>query len=152
MTDQNSSSQPHENFPHYQRPAESYPATPQTPVPLQYAGQPVQYGQPEYPQQTSAPQQNVYVNAYARAQPRGLSTASMVLGLISLAFGFTFVVPIVGFILGIVGLRREPTGRGMAVTGLILNGLFVVGWAIVVAFFVFAAIAASASVSGSSVN
>lgn len=69
---------------------------------------------------------------YAPAPPRGMSVASMVLGLVSIVFGFTFFLPLIGFILGIVGIRREPAGRGMAITGLILNGLFVIGWTLIV--------------------
>jgi hypothetical protein len=58
----------------------------------------------------------------------------MVLGLVSIVLGFTFLVPLVGFVLGIIGVRREPAGRGMAITGLVLNGLFVIGWALVIIF------------------
>ncbi|KTR37460.1 hypothetical protein NS263_15580 [Curtobacterium oceanosedimentum] len=61
-----------------------------------------------------------------------MSIASMVLGLVSIVLGFTFLVPLVGFVLGIIGVRKEPAGRGMAITGLVLNGLFVVGWALFV--------------------
>jgi hypothetical protein len=43
-------------------------------------------------------------------------------------------VPLVGFVLGIIGVRREPAGRGMAITGLVLNGLFVIAWALVIIF------------------
>jgi hypothetical protein len=46
-----------------------------------------------------------------------------VLGLVSLVLFWTVVCPIVGLILGIVGVRREPAGRGFAITGLVLNGL-----------------------------
>jgi hypothetical protein len=59
----------------------------------------------------------------AAASPRGLSIASMVLGFVSLALFWTLVCPIVGLVLGIVGVRREPAGRGFAITGLVLNGL-----------------------------
>ncbi|WP_423920418.1 DUF4190 domain-containing protein [Frigoribacterium sp. 2-23] len=114
------------------------------------------YGQPNG-QQASwngqyAPQQGYpqhVVVGYQPAPPRGLSIASMVLGLVSVFAGFTFVVPIIGFILGIVGLRKEPAGRGMAVTGLILNGLFVLGWAILVIFVLGIGFLGIASVSTS---
>ena len=83
-----------------------------------------QHQQPQYAQ----PQQY----GYQPAPPRGMSIASMVLGLVSIVLGFTFLVPLVGFVLGIIGVRKEPAGRGMAITGLVLNGLFVVGWALFV--------------------
>ncbi|MFT2706428.1 DUF4190 domain-containing protein [Clavibacter zhangzhiyongii] len=60
---------------------------------------------------------------YAAAPPKGLSITSMVLGLVSLVLFWTVVCPIVGLILGIVGVRKEPAGRGFAITGLVLNGL-----------------------------
>ncbi|WP_374008238.1 DUF4190 domain-containing protein [Leifsonia sp. LS-T14] len=64
--------------------------------------------------------------------PKGLSVASMVLGLISIAFGFTFVLPLIGLILGMIGLRREPAGRGMAITGVVLSGLILLAWVIII--------------------
>ena len=79
-----------------------------------------------------APPQHGHPLVYAPAPPRGMSVASMILGLVSIVFGFTFFLPLIGFILGIVGIRREPAGRGMAITGLILNGLFVIGWTLIV--------------------
>jgi hypothetical protein len=99
---------------------------PPTPRPAQQPNQTQQY--PHLP-----PTQHVVVG-YQPGPPKGMSVTSMVLGLVSIVLGFTFLVPVVGFILGIVGLRREPAGRGMAITGLVLNGLFVVGWALVIVF------------------
>lgn len=66
------------------------------------------------------------------ARPRGLSVASLVLGIVSIFFGFTFVVPLTGLILGLVGVKREPAGRGMAVTGIILSGLMLLGWILLI--------------------
>ncbi|WP_293695101.1 DUF4190 domain-containing protein [uncultured Agrococcus sp.] len=63
-------------------------------------------------------------------QSTGLSLTSMILGIVSLFFGWTFLVPIIGLILGFMGLKREPRGKGLAITGLILNGLCVIGWVI----------------------
>ncbi|MDR6573327.1 hypothetical protein J2X60_001973 [Curtobacterium sp. 320] len=37
-----------------------------------------------------------------------MRVASKVLGLVSIVFGFTFVLPLIDFILGIVGLRWKP--------------------------------------------
>ncbi|MFE8935085.1 DUF4190 domain-containing protein [Micrococcus luteus] len=52
----------------------------------------------------------------------GRSVASMILGIISVVGGFTFLIPpIVGVVLGHLGLKREPHGRGMAIAGLVMN-------------------------------
>lgn len=59
----------------------------------------------------------------------------MILGLVSIAFSFTVLVPNVGFILGIIALRREPARHGMAIAGLLLDELFVIEWALVVLLF-----------------
>jgi hypothetical protein len=86
----------------------------------------------QHPMTQAFPQQVVV--GYQPGPPKGLSVTSMVLGLVSIVLGFTFLVPLVGFVLGIIGVRREPAGRGMAITGLVLNGLFVIGWALVIIF------------------
>lgn len=53
---------------------------------------------------------------------RGLSISAMVLGLISVTFGWTLVVvPMIGIVFGFLALRREPAGRAMAITGLITS-------------------------------
>ena len=70
---------------------------------------------------------------YVEAPPRGLSIASLVIGLVSIVLGYTFVLPIVGLILGVLGLKREPAGRGMAIAGIVIN-------AIILAFVVLSAI------------
>ncbi len=68
----------------------------------------------------------------AAPEPKGMSIASMVLALVSILFGFTFLVPIAALILGIAGLRKEPAGRGMAVAGVIISSLLLVVWALIV--------------------
>ncbi|WP_043672164.1 membrane protein [Clavibacter michiganensis] len=60
---------------------------------------------------------------YAAAPPKGMSLTSMILGLVSLFFFWTLLCPLIGLVFGIVGFRREPAGRGFAITGLVLNGL-----------------------------
>ncbi len=81
---------------------------------------------------------------YAAAPPKGLSVASMVIGLVSVVFFWTFLCPIVGLVLGIVGIRREPAGRGFAVAGLILNGILLLIPVVVLVFL----LAAGAAVFG----
>lgn len=96
------------------------PPTPQQPLLSHGAPQQHGYGQPQSP-------------------PPGMSIASLVLGIISLVCGFTLVVPGVGLVLGILGLRREPAGRGMAIGGIVLNLLALLVWvaiALVVVFVV----------------
>ena len=68
------------------------------------------------------------------AQPafKGMSVSSMALGLASFFLGWTIVVPLVGLTLGFFALRFNPSAKGMAVTGLILNGLMLLGWVLLV--------------------
>ncbi|WP_225792661.1 DUF4190 domain-containing protein [Agrococcus sediminis] len=62
------------------------------------------------------------VSALAPPPSRGLSITAMVLGLISVTFGWTLVVlPIIGLVFGILALRREPAGRPLAITGIITS-------------------------------
>lgn len=88
---------------------------------------------PDYPPTGPGPYGSqpapVYLS-FPEPQPKGNSIASLVLGLSSMFFGWTFVVPIVGLVLGIVGTRKEPAGKGMAIAGIIINGIMLVGWAI----------------------
>jgi len=131
---------------HQQQP-QGYPPQPQG-----YPPQPPIYQQPGYYQQPAAYQQPGYVQAYGVAvypvappQPKGLSVASMVLGLVSLVAGFTFVVPLIGLILGILGVRREPAGRGMAIAGIIISALILLIWVVIIGLIVFAGIVAAGS-------
>lgn len=87
------------------------------------------YQQPHQQQPAPGHQQVYYQQA-----PKGASLTSLVLGLASILLGFTFLVPIVGFIFGFVGLLKEPAGRGMAIAGLVLNGIFLFGWLLLLIF------------------
>jgi hypothetical protein len=86
------------------------------------------------------------------APPRGLSISSTVLGVISLFFGFTLIAPGVGLVLGIMGARREPAGRGFAIAGIVLNVIALAGWvlAVLLVLFVFgvAAVGVGAATAG----
>lgn len=75
------------------------------------------------------------------APPRGLSIASFVLGLVAFFFGFVFVVPTIGLVLGFSGLRREPAGRGFALAGIWINGIVLAGWVLLIVFVVLALVA-----------
>ncbi|NIJ03837.1 DUF4190 domain-containing protein [Frigoribacterium faeni] len=56
-----------------------------------------------------------------------LSVTSLVLGIASVALGFTLVVPVVGLVLGLVARRREPDGRTMALVGVISSAVMLLG-------------------------
>ncbi len=73
-------------------------------------------------------------NPYASlpvAETRGFSIASLVLGLVSIVASSTFVVPIVGLVLGLMALKREPNFRTMAIWGIVLNAVMLLGAALV---------------------
>jgi Domain of unknown function (DUF4190) len=59
----------------------------------------------------------------APAPPRALSTTSLALGAGGLVFGWAFLgLPsIAAIVLGHLALRREPEGRSLATTGLVLG-------------------------------
>jgi len=65
---------------------------------------------------------------------------SLVLGLVSIVTGFTFVVPIIAVVFGIMALRREPGSRTFAIWGIVLGGVMValplIGGLIALAFAV----------------
>ena len=56
-----------------------------------------------------------------------LAMSSLVLGLVSIALGWTFLAPLAGLVLGIIALRSEPQGRTMAVWGIVLNAVMLAG-------------------------
>lgn len=69
-------------------------------------------------------------NPYATVpagEMRGFSIASLVLGLVSIAASATFFVPVVGLVLGVMALKREPASRTMAIWGIVLNGVMLAG-------------------------
>src|SRR5829696_6882106 len=59
------------------------------------------------------------------SQGNGMAMASLVLGILSICFGP--ITGIIGGILGVMGMGK-PSGKGMAVTGMILSGLFSLVW------------------------
>ena len=54
----------------------------------------------------------------------------MVLGIVSVVFCcfwyISIVTSVIGLILGIISLKKEDAGKGMAITGVILSGIGVV--------------------------
>jgi hypothetical protein len=83
-----------------------------------------------------------------QTRPKGRSVSGLVLGIISLGFGWTLVVPVVGLVLSGLGLKREASGKTYAIWVLVLNGLAVLGWVIGVIMIV-AAIQAARAISSS---
>ena len=59
---------------------------------------------------------------------RPLSVLALVLGLASVVFGQTFLVPIAAIVLGVMGYRREPAGKALAVWGIVLGSVMAFGW------------------------
>lgn len=114
---------------------------------LSYPTNQVQYQQPAAQLYANPNPQVVYMApGYVQLAPTGKSAASMWIGIVSLFFGFTFFLPLLGFVLGVVGYKRELTARSMSMTGLILNGIFLVGWSIVLLIVIGGIVAAAAAV------
>lgn len=82
------------------------------------------------PIQPQAPlaEPNPYAAGPATAEEsRGFSISSLVLGLVSIVASYTFFVPIVGLVLGVMALKREPASRTMAIWGIVLNAVMLAG-------------------------
>ena len=81
-------------------------------------GQPTQYGQPGSP-----------FNAYGQPsyygvppEPKSLSIASLCCGIaVFRGLGFFLLPQLAAVILGHMALKREPSGRGMAIAGLVMG-------------------------------
>ena len=91
-----------------------------------YGQPPSPYGQPAY-----------YGMA---AEPKSLSIASMVCGIASVLLGWFLLPQIAAIITGHLALRREPSGKGMSITGLVLGYLCLLGYG---AFWVFVIVASA---------
>lgn len=55
------------------------------------------------------------------------TTRRSALGLASIVFSWTLLAPIVGLVVGILALSREPAGKTMATWGIVLNALMLAG-------------------------
>jgi hypothetical protein len=116
----------------------------------QYGQQPYygrQYGQ-QYNQQYSGPYGQPY--AGMPVQSKSLSIASLCCGIAVYAgFGFILLPQIAAVILGHMALRREPSGRGLAIAGLVMG---YVGIALTVLAFVALAMLFSVAATSSYTN
>ncbi|MDR5701083.1 DUF4190 domain-containing protein [Agromyces aerolatus] len=70
------------------------------------------------------------IPAQPYVETNGFSIASLVLGIVSIFAGFTFIVPVVGVVLGVLALKREPASRTMAIWGVVLNAVMLAGAAL----------------------
>lgn len=64
-----------------------------------------------------------------------LSITSLIVGIVSLAAGFTLIVPIAGIVLGVMAKRREPTGTVLANWGIWLSVAAIVLGIVVLVLF-----------------
>ncbi len=96
----------------YNQPGDEY-GTPY-PQPGSPYGQPSPYGQSGY--------------YGVQAEPKGLSIASMVLGIASVILGWFMIPQLAAIITGHLALRREPSAKGMSITGLVLGYLCLLGY------------------------
>ena len=76
---------------------------------------------------------SVYQGQTTATQPsNALGISSLVLGLVSIFAGWTFLAPIAGVVTGVMALSREPQNRTMAIWGIVLNGVILAGSVLVV--------------------
>lgn len=111
----------------YGAPAYGQPGSPYAQQQSPYGQQAGPYGQQGYYGQPAGPygQQGYYGVA---AEPRTLSIASMVCGIASVIMGWILLPQIAAIITGHMALKREPGGRGMAIAGLVLGYLCLLGY------------------------
>ena len=114
-----------------QLPPEQQPGTPP------YGPMPPQFGAP-YGVPPGYPPPYPYGYGYAPPQQggtNGMAIAAMVCGIC----GFVCLVPgLVAIVLGIVALpqikRSGQSGRGMAITGIVMGGLWILGFVLLIVF------------------
>ncbi|MCM6763803.1 hypothetical protein NB037_15395 [Rathayibacter sp. ZW T2_19] len=102
------------------RPEQLRPESPRT-------SYPAPYGSPSVPAYAAAPTPST-----------PFSLTSLILGVTSVFFGLTVVAPVAGLVFGILGLRREPTGRTLAIWGIVLNSVMLGFVALIAVFLIFA--------------
>ncbi|MGN8130850.1 DUF4190 domain-containing protein [Paenarthrobacter sp. 22069] len=100
--------------PPYNQPPYNQAQYGQTPYGNAEYGQPQYFGQPSYYGGT--------------VEPKTLSIASMVCGIASVIMGWLLLPQFAAIITGHLALRREPSGKGMSITGLVLGYLCLLGY------------------------
>lgn len=121
----------------YQQPAEQYGA------PYVQPGSP--YGPPGAYGQSNPYGQPVYYGM--PAEPKGLSITSLVCGISSVMLGMMLIPQIAAIITGHLALSREPSGKGMSITGLVLGYLCLLGYGAIWLLFIVGVMAYSSSYS-----
>jgi hypothetical protein len=110
----------------YSQPAEQYGAPYAQPgSPYAQPGSP--YGPPSTYAQPNPYGQPAYYGMPA-AEPKGLSITSMVCGISSVLLGWILIPQLAAIITGHLALGREPSGKGMSITGLVLGYLCLLGY------------------------
>ncbi|MET1043544.1 MAG: DUF4190 domain-containing protein [Microbacteriaceae bacterium] len=66
--------------------------------------------------------------SYAAAPNQTLSILSLVLGIVSIIFGQTLIIPIGAIVLGFLARTREPASRTMGTWGIVLGFVALFGW------------------------
>jgi|GEM_PF-4785330 len=90
------------------------------------------------PDTTSAVTANVATPPVSATDNKAFGIASLILGIGSIFMGFHPLVAIAGLVLGIMGLRREPTSRGLSLGGIITSSVSLAGLVVgAAAFFAF---------------
>ena len=64
----------------------------------------------------------------ATSADRVLGILAITFGIASIVMGFQPVFAIAGLILGILSLRREASGRGLAIGGIVTSSVTLAGW------------------------
>ena len=141
--------QPQQSYSQQQTPPPPY-GQQQTPPPpygqQQTPPPPPQYGQPQYGQQVPPPYTQPYYNEPQPSRTNGLGITGFILALVSLLLGWIpvlgWIVWLLGLIFSFIGIFRRP--RGLAIAGLILCLL-----ALFVILFLYGSVASLASKAGS---
>ncbi|MFB2572943.1 DUF4190 domain-containing protein [Micrococcus sp. IITD107] len=70
---------------------------------------------------------------YAGQQSPSLSIVAMVFGILGvLSAGTMFLPQLAAIVLGHIGLRKEPNGRGFAIAGLVMGYVVTFGWILLI--------------------
>lgn len=101
------------------------------------AGMPPYGASPAEAAPYGAPPPGTPYGGHAMSEPKGLSIAALVCGVVAIFTGGFLVIPqILAVVFGHLALRREPSGKALALTGLIIGYVMVLLTVLVVVLFV----------------